>query len=219
MIVVRNVFRLKFGTAKEARKLWAEGHALSAKLGGHPQRALVDVTGSVLHVRARGQLPEPDGVGGGGQDDDGIGGVGALVRALLAADRVGPPRDLQRGRGLSGSVERCRQRTICGVAHRRPRSSRTASTRRRGPACAPCIWPTGGSAAPLRGANRRKGNTALQARCACVVRVRERRAAARRERWARQPLCHPERSEGSRRPGARSFTDRAAVPVGVVETH
>jgi len=45
MIVVRNVFRLKFGAAKEARKLWVEGHALSVKLGGHPQRALVDVTG------------------------------------------------------------------------------------------------------------------------------------------------------------------------------
>jgi hypothetical protein len=45
MIVVRNVFRLKFGAAKEAKKLWAEGHALSVKLGGHPQRALVDVTG------------------------------------------------------------------------------------------------------------------------------------------------------------------------------
>jgi hypothetical protein len=46
MIVVRNVFRLKFGTAKEAKKLWAEGHALAVKLGGHPQRALVDVTGT-----------------------------------------------------------------------------------------------------------------------------------------------------------------------------
>jgi hypothetical protein len=45
MIVVRNVFQLKFGTAKEAKKLWVEGHALSVKLGGRPQRALVDVTG------------------------------------------------------------------------------------------------------------------------------------------------------------------------------
>jgi hypothetical protein len=46
MIVVRNVFRLKFGAAKEAKKLWAEGHALAVRLGGHPQRALVDVTGT-----------------------------------------------------------------------------------------------------------------------------------------------------------------------------
>jgi hypothetical protein len=45
MILVRNVFRLKFGAAKEARKLWTEGQALTARLGGGPQRALVDVTG------------------------------------------------------------------------------------------------------------------------------------------------------------------------------
>jgi hypothetical protein len=45
MIVVRNVFRLKFGAAREARKLWAEGAALTARLGGPPQRALMDVTG------------------------------------------------------------------------------------------------------------------------------------------------------------------------------
>ncbi len=45
MIVVRNVFRLRFGAAKEAKKLWVEGVALTKKLGGQPQRALVDVTG------------------------------------------------------------------------------------------------------------------------------------------------------------------------------
>ena len=45
MIIVRNVFRLKFGAAKEAKKLWAEGQALTKKLGGQPQRALLDVTG------------------------------------------------------------------------------------------------------------------------------------------------------------------------------
>jgi hypothetical protein len=46
MIVVRNVFRLKFGAAKEAKALWKEGQALSVKLGGGPQKAFVDVTGT-----------------------------------------------------------------------------------------------------------------------------------------------------------------------------
>jgi len=45
MIVVRNVFRLRFGAAKEAKALWREGRAIAARLGGGPQRALVDVTG------------------------------------------------------------------------------------------------------------------------------------------------------------------------------
>ncbi len=45
MLVVRNVFRLKVGAAKEAKALWKEGQALSKKLGGMPQRAFVDVTG------------------------------------------------------------------------------------------------------------------------------------------------------------------------------
>lgn len=33
MIVVRNVFRLKFGKSREAVALWKDGHALAGRLG------------------------------------------------------------------------------------------------------------------------------------------------------------------------------------------
>jgi len=45
MIVIRNVFRLKFGAAKQAKALWAEGRKLLAQVDEGQSRALVDVTG------------------------------------------------------------------------------------------------------------------------------------------------------------------------------
>jgi len=45
MIVVRNVFRLKFGAAKQAKALWQESREITARHGGGPERAFVDVTG------------------------------------------------------------------------------------------------------------------------------------------------------------------------------
>ena len=45
MILVRDVFRLKFGKAKEARALLKEGMRISKKAGFTPQRQLMDVTG------------------------------------------------------------------------------------------------------------------------------------------------------------------------------
>jgi hypothetical protein len=45
MILVREVFRLKFGKAKEARALMKEGLRIAAKAGLTPQRQLVDLTG------------------------------------------------------------------------------------------------------------------------------------------------------------------------------
>ena len=46
MIVVRNVFRLKFGRAKEAVELWKEGLALTKRLGFTAKsRVLTDVVG------------------------------------------------------------------------------------------------------------------------------------------------------------------------------
>jgi len=45
MILVRDVFRLKFGKAKEARALLKEGLRITAKAGFSPQRQLMDVTG------------------------------------------------------------------------------------------------------------------------------------------------------------------------------
>ena len=48
MILVRNVFQVKFGQAREALALWKEGAALGAKLGGGAMarsRILTDVSG------------------------------------------------------------------------------------------------------------------------------------------------------------------------------
>jgi len=44
MIVVRNVFQLKFGKAKEVKALWKEGSKISKKYGG-PSRAMTDYVG------------------------------------------------------------------------------------------------------------------------------------------------------------------------------
>jgi hypothetical protein len=53
MIVVRNVFRLKFGRSKEAVGLWKEGLALGKKLGfqSKSNRVLTDLVGPFLHGR------------------------------------------------------------------------------------------------------------------------------------------------------------------------
>jgi hypothetical protein len=44
MILVREVFRLKFGKAKEAKALWKEGRHLEAR-HGFETKAYVDLTG------------------------------------------------------------------------------------------------------------------------------------------------------------------------------
>jgi hypothetical protein len=51
MIVVRNVFRLKFGKAKEGVQLWTEGLALAKRLGFTGRsRILTDLTGPFYTV-------------------------------------------------------------------------------------------------------------------------------------------------------------------------
>ena len=45
MILVRDVFRLKFGKAKEAKALMKEGVLLAAQAGGAPDRQLIDLIG------------------------------------------------------------------------------------------------------------------------------------------------------------------------------
>ncbi len=45
MILVRDVFQLKFGKAREAKELWKEGAAVEAKHGYGPGRAMMDLTG------------------------------------------------------------------------------------------------------------------------------------------------------------------------------
>ena len=46
MILVRDVFQLKFGKAKEAIAAWKEGRVLNEKLGYPPGRLLTDIAGT-----------------------------------------------------------------------------------------------------------------------------------------------------------------------------
>ena len=53
MIVIRNVFRLKFGKAREAVALFKEGTAIQKRIGAgkdFPTRLLTDVTGPFYTV-------------------------------------------------------------------------------------------------------------------------------------------------------------------------
>jgi hypothetical protein len=52
MIVVRNVFRLKFGKARDAVELWKEGLALAKRLGfaAKSSRVLTDLVGQFYTV-------------------------------------------------------------------------------------------------------------------------------------------------------------------------
>lgn len=45
MIVVRDVFQLRFGKAREALELWKEGRKLLEKMGYGPARMLTDLVG------------------------------------------------------------------------------------------------------------------------------------------------------------------------------
>jgi hypothetical protein len=45
MVVVRNIFQLKFGKAREARDLWKEASAMMRKHGLPETRLLTDLTG------------------------------------------------------------------------------------------------------------------------------------------------------------------------------
>lgn len=45
MIVVRNVFRLKFGATKQARELWQEGAGFLERAGMRDVRVLTDLVG------------------------------------------------------------------------------------------------------------------------------------------------------------------------------
>ena len=45
MIVVRDVFQLKFGTAKQAKEQWRKGRAILAKAGLGTARLMTDLVG------------------------------------------------------------------------------------------------------------------------------------------------------------------------------
>jgi hypothetical protein len=45
MILVRDVFQLRFGKAREAKALWKEGSQIETRLGYAPSRGMVDFIG------------------------------------------------------------------------------------------------------------------------------------------------------------------------------
>lgn len=57
MIVVRNVFRLRVGAAKEAQALWKEYRATFERLSSGSYRTLVDVTGDFYTFVLEGTYP------------------------------------------------------------------------------------------------------------------------------------------------------------------
>ncbi len=57
MIIVRNVFRLKFGKAREAKALWQEGERIGRKAGAGIDRMLTDVTGEFYTLVLENSYP------------------------------------------------------------------------------------------------------------------------------------------------------------------
>jgi hypothetical protein len=58
MIVVRNVFRLKFGKAKDALALWKESRAIAQRTGsGGTMRAMTDLVGPFYTLVMEEQYP------------------------------------------------------------------------------------------------------------------------------------------------------------------
>ena len=45
MILIRDIFNLKYGKAREAIAMWKEGQAILKKGGYNPERILTDITG------------------------------------------------------------------------------------------------------------------------------------------------------------------------------
>ncbi len=45
MILVRDVFQLKFGKAKDAKEIWKEGMTINKEMSKIPYRLLTDLTG------------------------------------------------------------------------------------------------------------------------------------------------------------------------------
>ena len=58
MIVVRNVFQLKFGKAKDALALWKEGRQIAQRAGsGGTMRAMTDLVGPFYTLVMEEQYP------------------------------------------------------------------------------------------------------------------------------------------------------------------
>ncbi len=56
MILVRDIFQLKFGKAREALALWKEGYPILKKSGYVPDRLLTDLTGPYYTLVLEGKF-------------------------------------------------------------------------------------------------------------------------------------------------------------------
>ncbi|HYV40681.1 MAG TPA: hypothetical protein VEO02_02715 [Thermoanaerobaculia bacterium] len=104
MIVVRNVFQLKFGKAREALAVWKDGRALFQRLGMpmEKSRLMTDVVGpfyTLVHEITVDSLTDYE------RRSEGHGqrGMACLVRAPDSAVRGRAPGDLL-GRRIDGGV-------------------------------------------------------------------------------------------------------------------
>ena len=57
MIVVRNVFHLRFGKAKQAKALLKKGFTIARRLGMGPDRVLSDLTGTFYTIVLENSFP------------------------------------------------------------------------------------------------------------------------------------------------------------------
>ena len=72
MIVVRNVFRLRFGSAREARELWKEGAPLVARAMRGPVRVMSDLVGpyyTLVMESSHASLADYESAAGSGMAD------------------------------------------------------------------------------------------------------------------------------------------------------
>ena len=106
MIVIRNVFRLKFGKAREAVPLLKEGVAIQKRAGANfSARILTDLTGPFYTVVLELTAPDLSSFEKGGPPVYGRQGLSSQLPKACATHRVRAPRDFHH-RGVERDLGR-----------------------------------------------------------------------------------------------------------------
>jgi hypothetical protein len=96
MILVRNVFRLKFGKAREAVAIMKDGLAIQKKLGSDVStRLLTDLTGEFYTLVLELTVPSLAALETTQPSYHGRQRLASKLSKICAARRVGPPRFLR----------------------------------------------------------------------------------------------------------------------------
>ena len=129
MIVVRNVFQLKFGKAKEAVAAWKDGMALARKQGfaAKSMRVLTDLVGPFYTLVFETTFDSLNRLREGQPGADGQQGVAGLVPQGGGAGRRGPPGDLQHRGVTEGLPTRGFRAAGCGKSSAAPTPSSASS--------------------------------------------------------------------------------------------